>query len=85
MKVGPDVGVDDGAELGEDFRRVEVCVSVVAADPSDYGSDIAIEVEEAGRGHLLPVASDSSDAFPIRLETLEWTEVNARVFLEELL
>ena len=85
VEVRPDVGVNDGFELGEEIWCIYVSVGVVAADPANNGGDIAIKVKKASGGHRLPVFSDGGDAFPVGLEALQGAEVDARVFFEQLL
>ena len=60
-------------------------VGVRAADPANHSGDVAVEVEETGGGHCLPVFTDGSDVVPVGLESLEGSKIDASIFFEQLL
>jgi hypothetical protein len=85
MQVVPYVGIDDGAEFLENVGRVEVGIGVRPTNPADDSSNIAVEMKETCGGHCFPVVADGGCVFPVVLESLQWAEVDVRVFFEELL
>jgi hypothetical protein len=85
VEIGPDIGVEDRAELCEDRWNVEVGIGVGPTNPADDGGDVAIKVEETRGRHGFPILSDGCDLLPVGLEALEGAEVNGGVFFAELL
>ena len=85
LDVAVDVGINNRLQSCRDLSDVQVCNDVGSTNPSDHCGDIAVEIQEARRGHGFPVVSNGCSVFPVVLKPLGWKEVNVLMLFPKLL